>query len=82
MGGACSDVQQNILQVSQYFKRDKLIEILHSTGNLMPVVHQRSQTCLALNLCLKVHGCMILLHVACFTRLVMKLEAEFGAAGF
>uniref|UniRef100_A0A8D2MDT9 RNA helicase n=1 Tax=Zonotrichia albicollis TaxID=44394 RepID=A0A8D2MDT9_ZONAL len=32
-GGACSDVQQNILQVSQYFKRDKLIEILHSIGN-------------------------------------------------
>ncbi|KAI1240102.1 putative ATP-dependent RNA helicase DDX4, partial [Lamprotornis superbus] len=33
VGGACSDVQQNILQVSQYFKRDKLIEILHSIGN-------------------------------------------------
>lgn len=32
-GGACSDVQQNILQVSQYFKRDKLIEILRSIGN-------------------------------------------------
>ncbi|XP_063278377.1 probable ATP-dependent RNA helicase DDX4 [Prinia subflava] len=33
VGGACSDVQQNILQVSQCFKRDKLIEILHSIGN-------------------------------------------------
>uniref|UniRef100_A0A8C3QMH2 RNA helicase n=1 Tax=Cyanoderma ruficeps TaxID=181631 RepID=A0A8C3QMH2_9PASS len=33
VGGACSDVQQNILQVSQYFKRDKLIEILHSIGD-------------------------------------------------
>ncbi|XP_032942264.1 probable ATP-dependent RNA helicase DDX4 isoform X3 [Catharus ustulatus] len=33
VGGACSDVQQNILQVSQYLKRDKLIEILHSIGN-------------------------------------------------
>ncbi|XP_016160377.1 PREDICTED: probable ATP-dependent RNA helicase DDX4 isoform X2 [Ficedula albicollis] len=33
VGGACSDVQQNILQVSQYFKRDKLVEILHSIGN-------------------------------------------------
>ncbi|XP_064258838.1 probable ATP-dependent RNA helicase DDX4 isoform X2 [Passer domesticus] len=32
-GGACSDVQQNILQVSQSFKRDKLIEILRSIGN-------------------------------------------------
>ncbi|NXM52783.1 DDX4 helicase, partial [Illadopsis cleaveri] len=33
VGGACSDVQQNVLQVSQYFKRDKLIEILHSIGD-------------------------------------------------
>ncbi|NXU20371.1 DDX4 helicase, partial [Pardalotus punctatus] len=33
MGGACSDVQQSILQVSQCFKRDKLIEILCSMGN-------------------------------------------------
>ncbi|NXM66016.1 DDX4 helicase, partial [Serilophus lunatus] len=33
VGGACSDIQQNVLQVSQCFKRDKLIEILHSTGN-------------------------------------------------
>ncbi|XP_068858248.1 probable ATP-dependent RNA helicase DDX4 isoform X2 [Aphelocoma coerulescens] len=33
VGGACSDVQQSILQVSQYLKRDKLIEILHSIGN-------------------------------------------------
>ncbi|KAM9250408.1 putative ATP-dependent RNA helicase DDX4 [Cariama cristata] len=32
MGGACSDVQQNILQVPQYSKRDKLIEILQSIG--------------------------------------------------
>ncbi|XP_027755974.1 probable ATP-dependent RNA helicase DDX4 isoform X4 [Empidonax traillii] len=33
VGGACSDVQQNILQVSQYLKRDKLMEILRSIGN-------------------------------------------------
>ncbi|NXM96981.1 DDX4 helicase, partial [Sylvia borin] len=33
VGGACRDVQQNILQVSQYFKRDKLIEILHNIGD-------------------------------------------------
>ncbi|NXJ00910.1 DDX4 helicase, partial [Psophia crepitans] len=33
VGGACSDVQQNILQVPQYSKRDKLIEILQSTGH-------------------------------------------------
>ncbi|KGL87707.1 putative ATP-dependent RNA helicase DDX4, partial [Charadrius vociferus] len=30
VGGACSDVQQSILQVPQYSKRDKLIEILRS----------------------------------------------------
>uniref|UniRef100_A0A8V0YPY3 RNA helicase n=1 Tax=Gallus gallus TaxID=9031 RepID=A0A8V0YPY3_CHICK len=30
--GACSDVQQNILQVPRLSKRDKLIEILQSTG--------------------------------------------------
>ncbi|XP_066038454.1 probable ATP-dependent RNA helicase DDX4 isoform X2 [Chamaea fasciata] len=33
VGGACSDVQQNILQISQDFKRDKLIKILHSIGD-------------------------------------------------
>uniref|UniRef100_A0A8C3C1X5 RNA helicase n=1 Tax=Cairina moschata TaxID=8855 RepID=A0A8C3C1X5_CAIMO len=33
VGGACSDVQQSILSVPQYSKRDKLIEILHMTGN-------------------------------------------------
>ncbi|OPJ87130.1 putative ATP-dependent RNA helicase DDX4 [Patagioenas fasciata monilis] len=32
VGGACSDVQQIVLQVPQYSKRDKLIEILQSTG--------------------------------------------------
>ncbi|NXK49905.1 DDX4 helicase, partial [Chauna torquata] len=32
VGGACSDVQQNILLVPQYSKRDKLIEILQMTG--------------------------------------------------
>ncbi|KFO53849.1 putative ATP-dependent RNA helicase DDX4, partial [Corvus brachyrhynchos] len=33
VGGACSDVQQSILQVPQYFKRTKLLEVLHSIGN-------------------------------------------------
>ncbi|XP_014820337.1 PREDICTED: probable ATP-dependent RNA helicase DDX4 [Calidris pugnax] len=33
MGGACSDVQQSVLQVPRYSKRDKLIEILQSIGN-------------------------------------------------
>ncbi|NXL87803.1 DDX4 helicase, partial [Alectura lathami] len=33
VGGACSDVQQNILLISQYSKREKLLEILHSIGD-------------------------------------------------
>ncbi|KFV64380.1 putative ATP-dependent RNA helicase DDX4, partial [Dryobates pubescens] len=33
VGGACSDIQQNILQVPEYSKRDKLIEILQSIGH-------------------------------------------------
>ncbi|XP_055555134.1 probable ATP-dependent RNA helicase DDX4 [Falco biarmicus] len=32
VGGACSDVEQHILQVARCSKRDKLIEILQSTG--------------------------------------------------
>ncbi|KFQ00906.1 putative ATP-dependent RNA helicase DDX4, partial [Leptosomus discolor] len=38
MGGACSDVQQSILQIPQYSKRDKLIEILQSIGHERTVV--------------------------------------------
>ncbi|KFU95472.1 putative ATP-dependent RNA helicase DDX4, partial [Chaetura pelagica] len=33
VGGACSDVQQSVLQVSQYSRRDKLVEILQSIGH-------------------------------------------------
>ncbi|XP_070599436.1 probable ATP-dependent RNA helicase DDX4 isoform X2 [Erythrolamprus reginae] len=33
VGGACSDVQQTILQVKQYDKKDKLVEILNEIGN-------------------------------------------------
>lgn len=33
VGGACSDVQQTILKVNQYDKREKLVEILNGTGN-------------------------------------------------
>ncbi|NWW96556.1 DDX4 helicase, partial [Rhynochetos jubatus] len=38
VGGACSDVQQNILLISQYSKRDKLIEILQSIGHELTMV--------------------------------------------
>ncbi|XP_042310792.1 probable ATP-dependent RNA helicase DDX4 isoform X2 [Sceloporus undulatus] len=33
VGGACSDVQQTILQVNQYDKREKLVEILGGIAN-------------------------------------------------
>jgi probable ATP-dependent RNA helicase DDX4 len=32
VGGACRDVQQTVLQVGQYSKREKLVEILRSIG--------------------------------------------------
>ncbi|XP_053154234.1 probable ATP-dependent RNA helicase DDX4 isoform X2 [Hemicordylus capensis] len=38
VGGACSDVQQTILQVSQYDKRDKLVEILNGIGDKRTMV--------------------------------------------
>ncbi|XP_063137800.1 probable ATP-dependent RNA helicase DDX4 isoform X10 [Rattus norvegicus] len=33
VGGACRDVQQSILQVGQYSKREKLVEILRNIGD-------------------------------------------------
>ncbi|XP_028372240.1 probable ATP-dependent RNA helicase DDX4 [Phyllostomus discolor] len=33
VGGACTDVQQTVLQVGQYAKREKLVEVLRSTGD-------------------------------------------------
>nr|KAF6366070.1 DEAD-box helicase 4 [Pipistrellus kuhlii] len=33
VGGACTDVQQTVLQVGQYSKREKLVETLRSTGD-------------------------------------------------
>lgn len=32
VGGACSDVEQTIVQVDQYSKRDQLLELLRATG--------------------------------------------------
>lgn len=37
VGGACSDVQQTLIQVTQYDKRDKLVDILNSLGNQLLV---------------------------------------------
>ncbi|XP_013921908.1 PREDICTED: probable ATP-dependent RNA helicase DDX4 isoform X2 [Thamnophis sirtalis] len=38
VGGACSDVQQTILQVKQYDKKEKLVEILNEIGNVRTMV--------------------------------------------
>jgi len=32
VGGACSDVEQTIIQVDQFSKRDQLLELLKTTG--------------------------------------------------
>ncbi|XP_020661226.2 putative ATP-dependent RNA helicase DDX4 isoform X2 [Pogona vitticeps] len=46
VGGACSDVQQSVLQVKQYDKREKLIEILRDIGNerVMVFVETKKKT--------------------------------------
>nr|AAL87142.1 DEAD box RNA helicase Vasa [Pantodon buchholzi] len=33
VGGACNDVEQHVVEVSQYSKREQLVEILRTTGN-------------------------------------------------
>ncbi|XP_062984136.1 probable ATP-dependent RNA helicase DDX4 isoform X2 [Elgaria multicarinata webbii] len=38
VGGACSDVQQTILEVNQYDKREKLVEILKGIGDQRTMV--------------------------------------------
>lgn len=37
VGGACTDVQQTVLQVGQYSKREKLVETLRNTGAPVPL---------------------------------------------
>lgn len=36
VGGACSDVEQLVLEVNQFSKRDQLLEILKTTGMVLP----------------------------------------------
>lgn len=33
VGGACSDVEQHIIQVTKYSKREQLLELLKTTGD-------------------------------------------------
>lgn len=33
VGGACSDVEQHIIQVTQYSKREQLLDLLKATGD-------------------------------------------------
>uniref|UniRef100_A0A673I320 RNA helicase n=1 Tax=Sinocyclocheilus rhinocerous TaxID=307959 RepID=A0A673I320_9TELE len=54
VGGACSDVEQTIIQVDQYSKRDQLLELLRSTGNERTMVFvetKRSADFIATFLC-------------------------------
>lgn len=32
VGGACSDVEQTIIQVTQFSKREQLLDLLRTTG--------------------------------------------------
>ena len=34
VGGACCDVEQSVIQVTQFSKRDQLVELLQTTGQL------------------------------------------------
>uniref|UniRef100_A0A9J8CTS7 RNA helicase n=1 Tax=Cyprinus carpio carpio TaxID=630221 RepID=A0A9J8CTS7_CYPCA len=54
VGGACSDVEQTIIQVDQYSKRDQLLDVLKSTGNERTMVFvetKRSADFIATFLC-------------------------------
>nr|XP_005156510.1 probable ATP-dependent RNA helicase DDX4 isoform X1 [Danio rerio]AAL89410.1 vasa-like protein [Danio rerio] len=54
VGGACSDVEQTIVQVDQYSKRDQLLELLRATGNERTMVFvetKRSADFIATFLC-------------------------------
>ncbi|KAL1267069.1 hypothetical protein QQF64_002744 [Cirrhinus molitorella] len=54
VGGACSDVEQKIVQVDQYSKREQLLELLRSTGNERTMVFvetKRSADFIATFLC-------------------------------
>lgn len=37
VGGACSDVEQTIVQVDQCSKRDQLLEVLRATGTFTSI---------------------------------------------
>ncbi|XP_073412750.1 probable ATP-dependent RNA helicase DDX4 isoform X2 [Dendrobates tinctorius] len=43
VGGACSDVEQQIIQVDEYGKRDKLLEILQSIGHERTMVFVKTK---------------------------------------
>ncbi|KAH0627948.1 hypothetical protein JD844_008544 [Phrynosoma platyrhinos] len=51
VGGACSDVQQTILQVDQYDKRDKLVEILANERTMVFVETKKKADFIATFLC-------------------------------
>ncbi|XP_062870553.1 probable ATP-dependent RNA helicase DDX4 isoform X2 [Trichomycterus rosablanca] len=54
VGGACSDVEQHIIQVTQYSKREQLLELLRTTGTERTMVFvetKRSADFIATFLC-------------------------------
>ncbi|XP_049633468.1 LOW QUALITY PROTEIN: probable ATP-dependent RNA helicase DDX4 [Suncus etruscus] len=54
VGGACREIQQSILQVGQYSKREKLVEILQNIGDgrtMVFVETKKKADCIATFLC-------------------------------
>ena len=56
VGGACSDVEQTFLQVSQFEKREKLLEILDTAKNLVFVENKKTADFIASYLCQTDHA--------------------------
>lgn len=46
VGGACSDIEQHIIQVTKYSKREQLLELLKTTGELRNSVSNRVCVCI------------------------------------
>ena len=56
VGGACSDVEQTFLQVSQFEKREKLLEILEAAKTLVFVENKKTADFIASYLCQTDHA--------------------------
>lgn len=56
VGGACSDVEQLVLEVNQFSKRDQLLEILKTTGMVLPAGPRSSGLFSVITFCWKIQS--------------------------